>query len=111
MRPAPRKDGTTDLYITKERFHEQFVAEVPASQGALMAVTQRPVTLEGYQEPSGARPLWKDVPSWFLIGDEDRNIPPQVQRFMADRADAQSVVEIPGASHAISVAQLAATAT
>jgi pimeloyl-ACP methyl ester carboxylesterase len=24
LRPAPRSDGTTDLYITTERFHEQF---------------------------------------------------------------------------------------
>jgi pimeloyl-ACP methyl ester carboxylesterase len=110
LRPVPRGDGTTDLYILRDRFHEQFCADVPAAQAARMAVTQRPVTLEALNEPSGDRPLWKDGPSWFLIGGEDRNIPAELQRFMAERAGARRAVEIPGASHAISVSQPEATA-
>ena len=54
-----------------------------------MAATQRPATQEALVEPSGERPLWKDVPSWFLIGEEDRIIPAALQRFMAERAGAQ----------------------
>ena len=53
-----------------------------------MAVAQRPVTLEALQEPSGDSPLWKQVPSWFVFGEEDRNIPAALQRFMAERAGA-----------------------
>jgi hypothetical protein len=34
-----------------------------------MAATQRPATQEGLVEPSGERPLWKHVPSWFLISE------------------------------------------
>ena len=49
-----------------------------------MAATQRPATQEALIEPSGERPLWKDVPSWFLIGEEDRIIPAELQRYMAD---------------------------
>jgi pimeloyl-ACP methyl ester carboxylesterase len=45
------------------------------------------------------------VPSWFLIGTEDRIIPAALQHFMAERANAQGVVEIPGASHAAAVSQ------
>ena len=63
-----------------------FCQDVPAAQAALMAVTQRPATQEALTEPSGDSPLWKDVPSWFLIGEEDRIIPPELQRFMAHRA-------------------------
>jgi acetyl esterase/lipase len=37
-----------------------------------MAATQRPATQEALAEPSGERPLWKHVPSCFLIGEEDR---------------------------------------
>ncbi len=36
------------------------------------------------------RPLWKDRPSWFLIAEQDRMIPAQTQRFMADRMNARS---------------------
>jgi pimeloyl-ACP methyl ester carboxylesterase len=110
LRPVPRSDGTTDLYITPERFHDQFCADVPAEQAARMAVTQRPATQEALTEPSGERPLWKEVPSWFLIGEEDRNIPAELQRFMAERAGARRTLEIPGASHAIAVSQPDATA-
>jgi pimeloyl-ACP methyl ester carboxylesterase len=110
LRPVPRSDGMTDLYIREDRFHEQFAADVPSSQTARMAVTQRPVALEALNEPSGERPLWKELPSWFLVAEEDRNIPPALQRFMAERAGARRTLEIPGASHAAAVSQPDATA-
>ena len=40
-----------------------------------MATTQGPATQEALTEPSGDHPLWKDVPSWFLIGEQDHIIP------------------------------------
>jgi pimeloyl-ACP methyl ester carboxylesterase len=110
LRPVPRSDGTTDLYITTERFHEQFCADVPAEQAARMGATQRPITQEALTEASGERPLWRELPSWFLIGEEDHNIPAELQRFMAERAGARRAEEIPGASHAIAVSRPDATA-
>ena len=56
LRPVPRSNGTTDLYIDREIFHEQFCADVPAPEAARMAATQRPVTLEALQAPSGRPP-------------------------------------------------------
>jgi pimeloyl-ACP methyl ester carboxylesterase len=35
------------------------------------------------------RPLWRDRPSWFLVAEEDRMIPAETQRFMADRMKAR----------------------
>jgi pimeloyl-ACP methyl ester carboxylesterase len=110
LRPVPRSDGTTDLYITADRFHGQFCADVPARQAERMAATQRPVTQEALTEPSGEWPLWRRLPSWFLIAEEDRNIPAILQRFMAQRAGARRALEIPGASHAVAVSQPEATA-
>jgi pimeloyl-ACP methyl ester carboxylesterase len=110
LRPVPRSDGTTDLYITRERFHGQFAADLPAAQTTRMAATQRPVTLEALNEPTGERPLWKQVPSWFLIAGQDRNIPAEAQRFMADRAGARRILDIPSASHAAGVSHADASA-
>jgi pimeloyl-ACP methyl ester carboxylesterase len=110
LRAVPRSDGTTDLYIIEDRFNELFCADVPAPKAARMAATQRPATQEALFAPSGERPLWRELPSWFLIGAEDRNIPAELQRFMAERAGARRVLEIPGASHALSVSQPHATA-
>jgi len=106
-RPVPRSDGTTDLYIAADSFRDIFCQDVPASQAARMCATQRPATQEALVEASGDRPLWRHVPSWFLIGEEDRIIPPDLQRYMAERAraHAQRVVAIEGASHAIAVSR------
>ena len=108
-RPVPRSDGTTDLYIVQDRFHDIFCADVPAPQAARLAVTQRPATQEALTEPSGEQPLWRELPSWFLIGEGDRIIPAELQRFMADRAGAVRALEISGASHAAAVSHPQAT--
>ena len=104
LRAVPRSDGTTDVTIVQERFHEQFCADVPAAQAARMAATQRPVAQEALVERSGERPLWKELPSWFVFGEEDRNIPKAVEHYMAERAQAHRTIEIPGASHAVPAA-------
>jgi pimeloyl-ACP methyl ester carboxylesterase len=44
-----------------------------------------------------------------LIGEEDRIIPPALQRHMAHRAGSERTVAIEGASHAISVSRPDAT--
>jgi pimeloyl-ACP methyl ester carboxylesterase len=105
-RPVPRSDGTTDLYIDPDRFHDIFCQDVSAWRAALLAATQRPATQEALTEPSG-EPLWKHVPSWFLIGEEDRIIPAELQRYMAERAraHAQRTTAIERASHAIAVSR------
>ena len=110
LRPVPHGDGTTDLFIVPDRFHEVFGPDLPDQQAARIAITQRSGTQEALVEHSGERPLWKEVPSWFLIGEKDHIIPAALQHFMADRAEAQRTIEIPGASHAITVSQPEATA-
>jgi pimeloyl-ACP methyl ester carboxylesterase len=108
VRPLPRSDATTDLYVAADPFHEIFCADVPAPEAARMAATQRPATQEALVEPSGDHPLWRDVPSWFLIGEEDHIIPAALQHFEAKRARARRTLEIPGASHSAAVSHPAA---
>ena len=43
------------------------------------------------------------MPSWFVFGDQDLNIPAALHRFVAERAGSQGTREVAGASHAISV--------
>ena len=109
-RPVPRSDGTTDLYVAPDSFHDIFCQDVPAPQAARMAVTQRPATQEALTEPSGERSLWRDVPSRFVIGEEDHIIPAALQHYMAERARAHQTLEIPGGSHAITVSHPEAVA-
>jgi pimeloyl-ACP methyl ester carboxylesterase len=103
--PIPHRDGSADLVIARDRFHAQFCADVPERDAALMAATQRPVAQSALEEQSGPDVLWRSIPSYFLVGEEDRNIPAALQRSLAERAGARRVVEVPGASHAISVSR------
>lgn len=97
-------DGGNDLYIQQDKFHAQFAADVSEAEARLMAATQRPITEAALNEASGD-PAWKSTPSWFVFGDEDKNIPAAAHHFMADRAQARTVIEIKGASHALTVSQ------
>ena len=107
--PVPLSDGSADLYIRQEEFHQLFAEDAPTEQTALMAVTQRPARDAALTEASGA-PAWKSIPSWFVFGELDKIIPAALHRFMAERARAREVVEIKGASHAVGVSQPEAVA-
>lgn len=100
--PVPLPDGTSDLYIEHAKFWKQFAADVPEAQAMLMADTQRPVTQEALAEPVAAF-SWRDIPSWFVWGSLDRNIPAALHAFMAKRAKAREAVEITGASHVVMI--------
>jgi pimeloyl-ACP methyl ester carboxylesterase len=106
-RPFAQADGTdgTELTIVPAAFPSVFAADVPARTAARMATAQRPVTLAALQEKSTA-PAWKTIPSWYLIGRQDRVITPAAQRFMARRAHAHTV-EV-DSSHAVYVSHAAA---
>jgi pimeloyl-ACP methyl ester carboxylesterase len=106
---VPLAAGDADAYIAQERFHQQFAADLPDAQAALMAITQRPVTQAALSERSG-EPRWQSVPSWFLFGELDRNIPAGAHRIMARRAQARRTVEIAGASHVVGISHAHETA-
>ena len=99
---VPLSDGSNDLYIRQDLYHQQFAEDVPAGQTALMAVGQRPLRDVAVDEGSGP-PAWRSIPSWFVFGELDKNIPVAAHRFMAERAEARETVEIEGASHAVGV--------
>jgi pimeloyl-ACP methyl ester carboxylesterase len=107
--PVPLSGGDTDLYIQQDQFRDQFAADVPETDAKLMAATQRPIAETALNEPS-ADPAWKNLPSWFVYGDKDKNIPPQVMAFMAERAHAKQTVVLEGASHVPMVSNPAAVA-
>ncbi|MGV8967225.1 MAG: alpha/beta fold hydrolase [Cellulomonas sp.] len=99
-------DGGTDLYIMQSRYHAQFAADSPAEVADVMAVTQRPILESAFGEKSG-EPAWKTVPSWFLFGAKDLNIPVAMHRFMAERAGSRKTVELPEGSHTVAIPEAA----
>jgi pimeloyl-ACP methyl ester carboxylesterase len=84
---APDDDGL--IWLPEGAFATAFPQNASGDQRAVLAAVQRPISLNCITVPAG-RPLWKDVPSWFLIAEEDRMIVPETQRFMAERMKAKT---------------------
>ncbi|SDB70589.1 hypothetical protein SAMN03159422_03811, partial [Agrobacterium fabrum] len=102
--PVKLADGSTDLSIDQEKFHDQFAHDVGVDDAALMAAGQRPITEAALTEKSG-KPAWKALPSYFVYGDGDKNIPAEALAFMAERAGSKHTVVAKGASHVVMVSQ------
>jgi len=98
--PVPLTDGSQDLYILQARYWQQFAADLPEEQGLQMAATQRPIAQSALAEPAKAE-AWRRLPSWFVWGQLDRNIPANLHAYLAKRAKAREAVEIPGGSHVV----------
>jgi pimeloyl-ACP methyl ester carboxylesterase len=100
--PVALADGGKDMYIQQDKFQVQFAADVSAADAKLMAATQRPVTEAALNEASTAA-AWKTIPSWFVFGSLDKNIPRAAHAFMAQRAGSKKTVEVKGASHVVMI--------
>ena len=95
--------GGQDLYLKPEHFREVYATDVPSATVALMAAAQRPLDTAALGETFDGAPTWRGVPSWAVVSTRDHSLPPQAQRFMAERAGA-TVVEVE-ASHASPISQ------
>jgi pimeloyl-ACP methyl ester carboxylesterase len=100
--PIPQADGAEDLYIRQEKYWAQFAADVAEGPAREMAATQRPIIKAALGEPS-SEPAWRTIPSWFIYGSLDLNIPPALHAFMAKRAGGKVVIEVAGASHVVMI--------
>jgi len=107
IRPVPYTgpDGTegADLYLDPAAFRETFAADVDPQTAAVMAAAQRPYAAAAFAGTPSGPPAWKTLPCWYLLGTQDKAIPPALQHFMAERANA-TIVEVP-ASHVSFVSQ------
>ena len=79
--------GDVDAYVKPSVFASCFANGLPASEGAVLAATQRPLATGTLTDPSGV-PAWRTIPSWAVVGTADHVIPPAEQLFMATRAHA-----------------------
>ena len=75
------------LWLDPATFPDNFIQDVSRTEARALAVTQKPIAPACFSVPSGF-PLWKRVPSWFLVSKFDREINPKAERFMAKRMGA-----------------------
>lgn len=89
-------EGDIEAFLKPSTVHESFAQDLPEADRWLIAASQRPIALGANLGPTAAT-AWSSLPSWAVIGTEDRVIPPATQRTMAERAGA-TISEV-AASH------------
>lgn len=87
---APKLAPDTDnlLWLPDEAFREAFAHNATDEDHTVLAAIQRPLRFSCMTVPSPGPVLWKKVPSWYLVAEEDRMIVTPTQRFMAERMQA-----------------------
>jgi pimeloyl-ACP methyl ester carboxylesterase len=88
LAPKLAPDGNGWIWLPQTAFATAFAQNASAKDLAVLAAVQRPLSPNCITVPSG-RPLWKDVPSWYLVAEDDRMIVAETQRFMAARMKAK----------------------
>jgi pimeloyl-ACP methyl ester carboxylesterase len=87
-------EGDVEAFLKPDTVHASFAPDLPEADRALIAATQRPITLSANTTGSQTA-AWKTLPSWAVVGTQDRVVPPDTQRHMAERAGA-TISEAPG---------------
>src|ERR1700683_391528 len=99
---APGAVGGPDLFIKIDQFHETFCGDLSDDVAGPMAVSHRPLAASAFTEQPSAVG-WRDLPCWYLVSEHDNAIPPDCERFMAQRMNA--VTESVDGSHVAFIAQ------
>ena len=80
-------NGVVDTYLLPDVFFNDFAPDVPHSEAAVLEAEQSPTSLIALGEPSST-PAWLTIPSWDVVGTQDKIIPEAAQLDMAHRANA-----------------------
>jgi pimeloyl-ACP methyl ester carboxylesterase len=83
---APDDDGL--IWLPRDAFASAFAQHASPEELSILAAAQRPLS-PACINVAVNRPLWMDLPSWYLIAEQDRMIVPDTQRFMAQRMQAR----------------------
>ncbi|KQX07827.1 MULTISPECIES: alpha/beta fold hydrolase [unclassified Leifsonia] len=99
-------EGDAEAFLKPATVHDSFAQDLPEADRWLIHAGQRPITLAANASPTTTT-AWKTLPSWAVVGTEDRVIPPATQRSMAERAGA-TITDVAG-SHVSMVSHPSAT--
>lgn len=109
---SPDRHGV--IYLPESAFGEAFAPNASREEQAVLAALQRAIA-PGCITTRVNHPRWHDLPSWYLLAEQDRMIVADNQRFMAQRMRARvrtaSVDHIPSVTAPAAVLEIIRDAT
>lgn len=91
-----RTDSAGYLHFPADALPHYFAQDLPTANAMVLAAAQGPIRASAFDDEV-TEVAWRSIPSWYLVADHDRMIPPRLQREMAQRMRARTR-EVP-ASH------------
>ncbi len=74
--------------LTRKGVHEDFVQDLDPAAADVVYATQGPLAARCFDDPITTA-AWRHKPSWYLVAEKDRTIPPAVERDSAAKMGAQ----------------------
>lgn len=82
--PKLTPDTHGSIWLPHDAFASAFAQHASPATCEWLAAVQRPIAVPCISTPVG-RPRWKDLPTWYLLAQDDRMIRKETQSFMAER--------------------------
>ncbi|GKS88272.1 alpha/beta hydrolase [Acidovorax sp. SUPP2539] len=86
---APDKDGLVWL-DDPVAYRRMMAGDVSEPQARRLAATQQPIAVRAFSDKVTAAP-WRTRPSWYLVTENDKALPPGVQHALAQHIGATTV--------------------
>ena len=87
--PKLAPDSANLLWLRDDAFSKAFAQNASAEDLTVLKAVQRPLRFSCMTGATARPVLWKKVPTWYLIAEQDHMIVPATQRFMAERMKAE----------------------
>jgi pimeloyl-ACP methyl ester carboxylesterase len=84
-----RPDADGFLTLTEEGVVKDFAQDLPAPQAKILAATQGPIAAKAFDDKV-VQTAWTTKPSWYIVAEKDRMIPPDLERAMAKKINAKT---------------------
>lgn len=103
-------DNKGFLWIKYDEFKSAFCQDLDDEKALVMALSQKPIHGQCFGDVAG-EPAWKMRPSWYQISSNDRMIPAETEKEMAERLEPKKIITLDAghaslASHPEEVTQL-----
>jgi pimeloyl-ACP methyl ester carboxylesterase len=86
--PKLAPDSDNLLWLPDDAFPTAFAHNASADDLTVLTAAQRPLRFSCMTVPTAGPVLWKTVPAWYLVAEDDHMIVAATQRFMAARMKA-----------------------
>ena len=106
-------DAAGFISLTRKGVERDFAQDLSVAERKLIAATQGPTAAQVFGTKI-AHAAWQGKPSWYVVSQNDRMIPPELQRAMAKKIGSKSIEvaasHVPMLSHPAEVAAFIAEA-